>query len=110
VRNQANTRKGNDNPLRAWAREVQPYVKNLEVFKCPSATPQTDAPNRWNPVDAPGAGNTSYHLNGVAATKSLAAIPAPADIIYLQESDFITRSCQERPRLVTSDGVAVGAR
>jgi prepilin-type N-terminal cleavage/methylation domain-containing protein/prepilin-type processing-associated H-X9-DG protein len=91
------------NPLthRVWARDVQPYMKNRAVLICPQSTPM-GPPNAeaWHPVvNNPNAGSSSYHLNGIAATKSLAAIPAPADIVYLQESNLITRTAQERPRL-----------
>jgi prepilin-type N-terminal cleavage/methylation domain-containing protein/prepilin-type processing-associated H-X9-DG protein len=91
---------------RNWARGVQPYIKNLEVFKCP-ATParSTDGGNQayWE-TTRPGGGNSSYLLNGIAANKAVAAIPAPADIIYLQEYKFYGRAAQERPRRERDDG------
>jgi prepilin-type N-terminal cleavage/methylation domain-containing protein/prepilin-type processing-associated H-X9-DG protein len=88
---------------RNWAREVQPYVKNLSVFVCPQAKPRTqlnaDGPtNPYREVPSPPGGNTSYLLNGIAATKALAAMPAPADTVYLHESIVFWGTAQERPR------------
>jgi prepilin-type processing-associated H-X9-DG protein len=87
---------------RNWAREVQPYIKNLGVYVCPSAGPRSgynggNAP--YNETEAAGGGNTSYALNGIVDTKPLAVIPAPADIIFLREFTIYSRTCQSRPRL-----------
>ncbi len=85
---------------RNWARDTYPYVKNIDVYRCPSAAPRSSRPNPQatnSEVKSPPGGNTSYLLNGIAGTKALAAIPAPADIIYLQEVDAYFRSAQERP-------------
>ncbi len=87
------------NPLtwRVWARDIQPYIKNFEVYVCPGSTPNggTLLFSAHPRKDY----NTSYHLNGIAATKSMAAVPAPADTIYLQEASFYTRTAQERPNV-----------
>jgi prepilin-type N-terminal cleavage/methylation domain-containing protein/prepilin-type processing-associated H-X9-DG protein len=88
---------------RNWARDTQPYIKNLGIYRCPSAGPRSgynggNAP--YNETTDPKGGNTSYAMNGIASDKSLAAIPAPADIIYLREFTIYTRTCQVRPHLV----------
>jgi prepilin-type N-terminal cleavage/methylation domain-containing protein/prepilin-type processing-associated H-X9-DG protein len=100
----------NQYTLRNWAREVQPYVKNLQVFICPQAQPyrNTSYPG-WIASTEPGSGNTNYLLNGIAATRALAAIPAPADIIYLQEDGFYTRASQLRPYFTNNNTEAKNA-
>ena len=90
---------GDPQTLRNWAREIQPYVKNLQVYKCLSAPPRAEATlTEYNAVNTPGGGNTNYYLNGVASDKALAAISEPADIIYLRETGVLTRVCQVRPQ------------
>ena len=96
---------GVDYTRRNWARDTQAYIKNLQVFICPSATPRSDEPggttSAYREKTAPGAGNASYLLNGLAGTKPLAIIPSPASIVYLQEYQFISGTVQERPRRTT---------
>lgn len=88
---------------RNWARDVQPYVKNMGVLICPSSEPRTGSTaNAYDATTVPGSGNTSYFQNGIAANRPLAAIPAPADIIFLQENRYYGRTCQERPRRATA--------
>ena len=92
---------------RNWARDVQPYIKNVQVLICPQTVPRT-AFNGGNPPynecsnTFPACKNTSYALNGITADKSIAAIPAPADIIYLREFLIYTRTAQVRPHTVST--------
>ncbi len=87
---------------RNWAREVQPYIRNLGVYICPSTIPRSDylgGNPPYNETTAVGGGNTSYAMNGIIDTKPLAVIPAPADIVFLREFNIYTRTCQLRPHL-----------
>ena len=94
--------------FRNWARDVQPYVKNFGIYRCPDAPPRTavgggNAPfNECNKAIAPTCQDTSYALNGVAETKALAAIPNPSDIVYLREFNIYSRTAQTRPRAVAT--------
>lgn len=92
--------------LRNWARSLVPYIKNFDIYKCPQAPPRnlTASPG-YNYSFEPGAGNTNYYLNGIAADRSLAAITTPADTIFLHETSVQTRTCQVRPRLLTVNNV-----
>jgi prepilin-type N-terminal cleavage/methylation domain-containing protein/prepilin-type processing-associated H-X9-DG protein len=86
---------------RNWARDVQPYLKNLQVFNCPQSRPRTSyngGNGPYNESTLPNGANTSYALNGIAETRALAVIPAPADIIYLREFLVYSRTAQCRPR------------
>ena len=88
---------------RNWGKSVMPYVKNLEIFKCPNATPRSAATSDGNTsvykeTMAPGGGNTSYLLNGIVEDRPLAVIPEPADVVFLSEYAYISRSCQVRPQ------------
>ena len=96
---------------RNWGRDVQPYLKNTQVYICPNTSPRSQVSNppgttpgspAYNETRLPGGANLSYMLNGIAATKPLAAIPAPADIIYLHEYAAYGRTAQDRPRMVTT--------
>jgi prepilin-type N-terminal cleavage/methylation domain-containing protein/prepilin-type processing-associated H-X9-DG protein len=65
----------------AWAQTIQPYIKNVEVYKCPSA----------NIVDMFALGTyprkvgVSYTYNTLIAFGSQAAIAAPASIFLMTE-------------------------
>ena len=91
---------------RNWARETQPYIKNLKVLLCPNATPRSGAGGSvtYFETTLPGGGNVSYLLNGIVSSRPLAAIPAPADIIFLHEYKYITRVAHVRPRLSSATG------
>jgi len=89
---------------RNWITSTQPYVKNLNVLRCPEALPRSSNPfgiganaayNEVNP--APPAGNTNYLLNGIVSNKAMAALPAPADIIFLHEAGAYGGTAQVRP-------------
>jgi prepilin-type N-terminal cleavage/methylation domain-containing protein/prepilin-type processing-associated H-X9-DG protein len=94
---------------RNWARETQPYIKNLWILRCPDALPRTQvpaaliAPNAsYAEVDQPPWANTSYLLNGIVSGKALAAIPAPANIVFLHEGYAYGRVAQNRPLKVSA--------
>jgi prepilin-type N-terminal cleavage/methylation domain-containing protein/prepilin-type processing-associated H-X9-DG protein len=89
---------------RNWARDVQPYIKNYGIYLCPNAIPRTSYNggsanyNECNKAANPTCFDTSYALNGLVETKPMAAIPAPADIVYLREFLIYSRTAQTRPR------------
>jgi prepilin-type N-terminal cleavage/methylation domain-containing protein/prepilin-type processing-associated H-X9-DG protein len=87
---------------RNWARDTQPYIKNLQVLVCPNAQPRSSASGGatsvYRETDVSGGGNATYLLNQIASTKSLAVIQTPANIVYLQEYAYISRAAQCRPR------------
>lgn len=89
--------------FRNWARDVQPYIKNFGVYKCTSALARSSYKGGNRPYNECTAGvancyDTSYALNGLTESRALAAIPAPADIIYLREFLIYSRTAQARPR------------
>jgi prepilin-type N-terminal cleavage/methylation domain-containing protein/prepilin-type processing-associated H-X9-DG protein len=79
-----------------WIWSVQPYVKNWGVFRCPSAQPHTTA--GFIPH---GNNNTPYYQNGVVLSRSMAVIPAPADIIWCHEVKLTSAGAFIRPYLST---------
>ena len=89
--------------VRNWQRDIYPYLKNLQIYLCPNTTPRSSfsTGSAYAESNVAGAGNGSYFLNGIVSTKSMAAIPTPADIIFAQEYKFKTRVGQVRPCLVT---------
>jgi prepilin-type N-terminal cleavage/methylation domain-containing protein/prepilin-type processing-associated H-X9-DG protein len=76
----------NPNAPANWARNIQPYCKNTQVLTCPSAELWPGA----NPATQ-GSTKNSYQGNGVVLSKtgtSLARIPNPADIVFVQENYY----------------------
>src|SRR5437867_2891037 len=67
-----------------------PYTKSTKIFTCPSvpATPGTSCENEQAPTSD---SNSSYVGNAVVIGRALAVIPAPADMVYLQE--LFNRRC-----------------
>lgn len=70
-----------DNPLKA----IQPYLKSLQILRCPSSVDRTDAhiPTATN--------STSYTLNAIVFNltgRSLASIPNVSEIIGLQDYKY----------------------
>lgn len=100
----------NPGTYRIWARDIQPYIKNTAVFRCPQSKPRSSdgscAPGggTCETTVAGQVGNGNVLLNGIAASRALAAIPAPADIIFAHEVRNFNRVAQEKPR-----GVLVGS-
>jgi prepilin-type N-terminal cleavage/methylation domain-containing protein/prepilin-type processing-associated H-X9-DG protein len=79
-----------------WGRALQPYIKNMRVYTCPTA--------RIWPGQAANAAKgweiTSILGNGVLMRPkglAIAAVPAPADIVALQEDYFSFTVCYNRP-------------
>lgn len=94
--------------LRNWARDVQPYVKNFGIYKCPDARPRSSYAggnppyNECNKAANPACQDTSYALNGLTESRALAVIPAPADVVFLREFSIYSRTAQARPRRVNA--------
>jgi prepilin-type N-terminal cleavage/methylation domain-containing protein/prepilin-type processing-associated H-X9-DG protein len=84
---------------RNWAASLMPYVKNLQVFVCPSAVPYSTVGGNaaYFELGADGAGNTSYAGNYIVEDRRLSAIPEPAGIVMLREFKFYQRTAQMRP-------------
>ena len=78
-----------------WMRGIAPYAKNTGIYACPSAelAPGT-APN-------PAWAKTSYVGNSVVLSQqgtALARVPAPADIVFAQETYFAWYLGHNRPQ------------
>lgn len=91
---------------RIWARDITPYVKNMQVYRCPQTIarsadgPCNPAANTCEITNIAGAGTNSYLMNGMVDTKALAAIPAPAEIIVLHEVRNYNRVAQQKPYII----------
>jgi prepilin-type N-terminal cleavage/methylation domain-containing protein/prepilin-type processing-associated H-X9-DG protein len=102
----------NPGTYRIWARDIQPYIKNLAVFHCPETKPRSadgtcaagGGTCEVTGPDATRAGIGNILLNGITASKTLAAIPAPADIIFCHEVRNYNRVAQEKPRGILQGG------
>jgi prepilin-type N-terminal cleavage/methylation domain-containing protein len=70
-----------ENAPRNWCRDLFPYYKNRQLLLCPSAVD-----SGWD-----GKAKTSYMVNGVASRDkglALAAIPNPAEIVFIEECAY----------------------
>jgi prepilin-type N-terminal cleavage/methylation domain-containing protein/prepilin-type processing-associated H-X9-DG protein len=81
-----------------WPRGCQPYIKSGGIFACPSATP--------DPTQTPNAAWTycSYLANAVLLQgqglpgRSMASVPAPANIVMIQENWYKSYLAANRPQ------------
>jgi prepilin-type N-terminal cleavage/methylation domain-containing protein/prepilin-type processing-associated H-X9-DG protein len=80
----------------SWCSGTYPYVKNLQIYVCPEAVLYRDG-SVWQSPDKPEDGAVSYLMNYVTRGRALAAIPAPAELIFLHEGDRRWRVCHCRP-------------
>lgn len=100
----------NPGTYRIWARDIQPYIKNTAVFRCPQSKPRSSdgtcaaGGGTCEVIGAGQVGNGNVLLNGIAASKALASIPATADTIFAHEVRNYNRVAQEKPR-----GILVGS-
>jgi prepilin-type N-terminal cleavage/methylation domain-containing protein/prepilin-type processing-associated H-X9-DG protein len=78
-------------------RDVQPYLKNIPVFRCPQSAPRTGSATFADTVTTPGGGSSSYLFNGVVGQRPLAIMPEPASLIYMREENFANRYASQRP-------------
>jgi prepilin-type N-terminal cleavage/methylation domain-containing protein/prepilin-type processing-associated H-X9-DG protein len=74
-----------------------PYTKNRAIFVCPSSV---DANTVYKGSGCTELSCSSLHGNAVVMGRPLAAMPAPADIIYLDENRFRWHIAWLRPQLV----------
>jgi prepilin-type processing-associated H-X9-DG protein len=82
-----------------YARLIQPYAKSKGIYECPSTSPRPGQEIH----KARGEDMISYMGNGVVLRTtglSLAAIPAPSEIIFLQENGKSFITCWDRPTRV----------
>lgn len=87
----------NTNQQAIIARDIQPYLRNIQVFVCPDANPRTGSPTYADAVTTPGGGNDNYLFNGIVMYRPLAAITAPAGTIFMHEGQDLNRYCSLRP-------------
>jgi prepilin-type N-terminal cleavage/methylation domain-containing protein/prepilin-type processing-associated H-X9-DG protein len=80
----------------SWCSGIYPYVKSIQIFACPEAYVYTEnVPWRSPARDEDGV--VSYLMNYVTRGRPLAAVPAPAELIFLHEGDRRWRVCHCRP-------------
>jgi prepilin-type N-terminal cleavage/methylation domain-containing protein/prepilin-type processing-associated H-X9-DG protein len=75
-----------------WDRAIYPYVKNRQVYICPSTGKETYPGYQPSPD-----GETSYMGNAVVMGRALAVVPNPADIIFIREHALTVGTSVLRP-------------
>jgi len=94
-----------------WARGVQPYIKNYEVYTDAVATDQ-DTTNGWGCFDPSSVGGRptafcgSKAFNALAEGKSVTVMPDPAGTIVLSDKTQKTKTSQSVPAWNGFDGSA----
>jgi prepilin-type N-terminal cleavage/methylation domain-containing protein/prepilin-type processing-associated H-X9-DG protein len=85
-----------DSAATNYCRGILPYAKNKQIFLCPSAGKEswTGAGRIYIPTPD---GDTSYMGNAVVLGRPLAAVPNPADIIFLREHGLSVGTSVLRP-------------
>jgi len=86
--------------LRNWNRDIFPYLKNKEIYKCTEAAPRSSGPtasSTFVETKDPLGANASFKLNGIVASQPLAVIDSPANIVFADEYIFYSRVSQVRP-------------
>jgi prepilin-type N-terminal cleavage/methylation domain-containing protein/prepilin-type processing-associated H-X9-DG protein len=76
---------------------ILPYAKSPNIFVCPSSI---DANTVYKGSGCTVVSCSSLHGNAVVMGRALAAVPSPADIIYLDENRFKWQIAWLRPALV----------
>jgi prepilin-type N-terminal cleavage/methylation domain-containing protein/prepilin-type processing-associated H-X9-DG protein len=79
----------------AWARDVQPYMKNLQLMVS-SAAPKDPSPV-WGYSSRQGAGNSTWMMNGTLQRKPMTSISAPAELVQFQSALTTTRESLVQP-------------
>jgi prepilin-type N-terminal cleavage/methylation domain-containing protein/prepilin-type processing-associated H-X9-DG protein len=82
----------------SWCSGIYPYVKNLQIYVCPEAVTHPDPKSPWRSPDQLEDGAVSYLMNYLTRGLPLAAVPAPADLIFLHEGEWRWRVAHCRPR------------
>jgi prepilin-type N-terminal cleavage/methylation domain-containing protein len=76
-----------------WARAMSPYVKNTQIYSCPSAPLEPRLKSSPPPLNSYQGNAVVLSLQGTA----LARIPNPADIVFCQENYFNWNIIWNRP-------------
>ncbi len=84
-----------------WARDIQPYMKNLKLME--SAAAPKDPNARYGYTNLQGGGNNTWIMNGTVQRKSFTAISVPAEIVLFQSALTTTRESLTQP--TNFDGV-----
>lgn len=79
----------------AWARDIQPYMKNLKLMES-AAAPKDPSPT-WGYTNLPGGGNSTWIMNGTIQRKSLTSVSAPAELVVFQSALTTTRESLTQP-------------
>ena len=67
---------------------IVPYTRSLGIFVCPSSVNASAVGYNAKQNDPTPLSNTNYMGNAVVLGKTLAVVPNPADIVYLQENNL----------------------
>lgn len=69
---------------------LTPYTKNWQIYACPDLAPyKGDPPYKDN--------STGYYGNSVVMSRTMAVIPNPSEIVYIQEGGDLRSTAYYRP-------------
>ncbi len=79
-------------------RLIQPYLKSVDLYRCPSTTPTTYAPQSVTPGNS-----TNYIVNGVVfcdrsgGARKIASITSPSKLVQVREGNELTNQAKAYP-------------
>ena len=81
--------------VQCWAKSIQPYIKSLQL-QVSVAAPK-DPNGTFGYLSTPGAGNSTWMMNGALLNKSMTATSAPSDLVLYQGKLTTTRESLVQP-------------
>jgi prepilin-type N-terminal cleavage/methylation domain-containing protein/prepilin-type processing-associated H-X9-DG protein len=81
-----------------------PYTKNLGIFACPSSVPASSAGYNAKQYDPTPLSNSNFLGDGVVMGRTLAVVPNPAEIVYVQEDNLRSSYAWLRPQSIDPKG------
>ena len=87
---------GSDWPLRKWAPTILPYIKNNQIFVCPSDTPSADAGNdSVGPISYASNAALMPGARGPFGVVSLGKVARPSECVMLCDAWAASRYCMQ---------------
>src|SRR5689334_10871352 len=90
---------GSPNAPLSYLSAIIPYTKNRAIFVCPSSVEATSL-GYDKSTASDELSRTNLHGNAAVMGRALAVIPAPADIVYLDENRIRSHAAWLRPAMV----------
>ncbi|MEO6906359.1 MAG: DUF1559 domain-containing protein [Abditibacteriaceae bacterium] len=85
-------------PYQNWIQEINPYVKNWQIYLCPSPVADAFTPLGLPDYVASGDSHTNYRFNSVLLQRKLSAVQQPSSLVAVAESEYNSNAAFIRPQ------------